>query len=424
MSFKQKIYLYFKPNTPENKKLWEILIGCNILVAILAHVFFYVFTECYLITSGVLLIGIIASVCYYCIVILCKIFNLKIHKRNIKTVIITIAICLSFAEIGMVLTGYQSTYHEKRQKTFYKSHYIPEDTSWFHVWSKNHNLETDEYCFYRTTNSLGLSDVEPNITKVPYEYRIIGLGDSFTEGDGAHQDSTWLKFLERSFKNHRIPVPVTFINAGVCGSDPCFEYILLKEKLIKYQPDLVILTLNSSDIFDIILRNGNERFLSDSTLKYRDPPAIEPLYAISHLSRLIFKALNYDEFLIGDYHKSPLPPIAEDNIYSTLLLFKKLANENNFELLVVFHPFKYEIINKYLGLINVITKIESNTSIHYFNLHEYFKNEESITTDNVHSYYWMLDGHHNALGYEAFARGVEYKLNQMGIIDSLRNFTP
>jgi hypothetical protein len=73
-----------------------------------------------------------------------------------------------------------------------------------------------------------------------------------------------------------------------------------------------------------------------------------------------------------------------------------------------------------MELTDVLTTIQSKTSIHCFNMLDYFANEESITPDNVDSYYWIVDGHHNVRGYEAFARGIEYKLDEMGIIDSLR----
>jgi hypothetical protein len=53
-----------------------------------------------------------------------------------------------------------------------------------------------EFHYMHTYNSLGLRDKEFSETRKPNEYRIMGIGDSFTEGVGTAQDSTWLKQLE------------------------------------------------------------------------------------------------------------------------------------------------------------------------------------------------------------------------------------
>lgn len=422
MYLNTKIYQYFKPCTPQNNSFWKIIITSNILILIAVHVMFYALTHCYLITSGIFLIIIVFACIYYLIMFIGKIFRRKFNRLIIQTVVFSIAIVLLLFEGVFVITGFKSTYHEKRNKYFYKSHYIPDDYSYFHLWSKNHYLQTDEYCFFRSVNSLGLSDCEPQLKKASGEFRILALGDSFTEGDGAHADSTWLRFLENLIDTLPIKVPLSYMNAGICGSDPLYEYMLLKEKLLKYHPDLVILALNSSDIFDVMLRGGIERFCTDSTVKYRKPPAIESLYAMCHISRLVFEKFKWDEFLIGDYMTSPLPEIAAEDIYSTILLFQELSNKHGFELLIVFHPFKYELENDYLGLIDVLEKTELKTGISCFNMMTYYKNVESMDKDNYDIYYWEADGHHNAKGYAAFARGIFLKLHQMGIIDSLMHY--
>ncbi len=404
---------------PKKKFVWKMITFGFIILGLLFHVFYNIKTNNYLITSGIFLIISIAAFLYVILLLLKKVFNLRCAMRNIRLSITTVALCLIITEMIFILTGYKSTYHEKRYKYYYESHYKPEEKSWFHIWQNDHDLQTKEYCFHRKINSLGLSDIEHFVTKKVNEYRIIGLGDSFTEGDGADKDSTWLKFLERNLIKYDIKIPVTFINAGVCGSDPFFEYILLKEKLLMYKPDFVILAINHSDVFDVVLRGGMERFQKDNTIKYNDPPCIEPLYAISHLSRLIFDQLKYDEFLIRNFADSPLPEKAEEKIYSCLLLFKELSLKNNFRLLVVFHPFNYEISNNHLGLTNVLNKIKAGKSIEYLDLLEYFKSKEAMDKTNFSSYFWKEDGHHNSKGYAAFAKGVEWKLKEMGIIDSL-----
>ena len=85
------------------------------------------------------------------------------------------------------------------------------------------------------------------------------MGDSFTEGVGTTEDSTWLKQLEHMLNAdpHRF-YDYTTLNGGAHGSDLIFSYELLSGCLLKYHPDMVILNLNSTDIGDIVTRGTAE----------------------------------------------------------------------------------------------------------------------------------------------------------------------
>jgi hypothetical protein len=50
-----------------------------------------------------------------------------------------------------------------------------------------------EVSYARQVNAMGLTDKEFTADKAPGEYRIVALGDSFTEGVGADTASTWVK---------------------------------------------------------------------------------------------------------------------------------------------------------------------------------------------------------------------------------------
>ncbi len=73
---------------------------------------------------------------------------------------------------------------------------------WFHTWPPNDEHEyhaPGEFRYTRMSNNLGLSEENIPEVKPANEFRIIGLGDSFTEGVGAPYDSTWVKQLEKIF---------------------------------------------------------------------------------------------------------------------------------------------------------------------------------------------------------------------------------
>jgi hypothetical protein len=246
----------------------------------------------------------------------------------------------------------------------------------------------------------------------------MAIGDSFTEGDGADKDSTWLKFLEYSIREHPLKKETTFMNAGVCGSDVFFEYMLFKEKMIKYKPDLLILSINLTDISDVVVKGGMKRFVSDGLLIYNEEPWLAWIYNVSHISRLLFNyILGYNELFIkeGDGKVEE----AENEIFNCILNFQSFCECKGVNLLVVFHPIKQEIIARKLSLNDMMSKIEVNTSIKTLNLLDYYIDIDGVNDKNADGFYWKYDGHHNAKGYELYAKGVEWKLNQMGILDSL-----
>ena len=410
------IFFSFKKNRTINTSK-KVLIGF-FLLGFLLHIVFLIFSGFYFITFGFFTIVIIAWIISTLLKLFANYGNFKLKIREPLVIMYSVTFVFCFIEIIFLISGYKITNLERRYKYFYSSRYIPPYGKRYHSWNADHKLKTNEYCYYRTINSEMLSDKEHSELKENNEYRIIGLGDSFTEGDGADADSTWLKFLERSIKKHSIKKEITFFNAGICGSDPFFEYILLKEKLLKYNPDLVIVCINISDISDILVRGGIERFQSNGTVKFKKPPWWEPIYATLRISRLIFdNLLGYNELLQKESESNY--EASKKKILEAIYLFDNLANMENYKLLVVFNPMKNEIDEGKSAFSDEISKINKNTNIEVLDLLEFYKTLK-INSSNSNKYFWKYDGHHNAKGYEIFAKGVVWKLNEMGIIDSLK----
>ena len=101
------------------------------------------------------------------------------------------------------------------------------------------------------TNSLGLRDREYG-PKEKGALRILVLGDSYTEAATSPLEQTSTKLLEQRLQQYlagsrrRIEV----INAGQISYSPLLEYLLLKNKLIGLEPDLVLLNLDMTDVQD------------------------------------------------------------------------------------------------------------------------------------------------------------------------------
>jgi hypothetical protein len=112
-------------------------------------------------------------------------------------------------------------------------------------------------------NSLGFRDREYDLSDSSC-FRIIVLGDSFTEGVGVSIDSTFAKRLEwllngRQDQHMRFNV----FNFGIAGYSPILELILFKAKGIVLHPQLVILCLDMSDVQEDVLYAEDAEF--DST---------------------------------------------------------------------------------------------------------------------------------------------------------------
>jgi len=211
------------------------------------------------------------------------------------------------------------------------------------------------------------------------------LGDSFTEGDGAHSDSTWLKFLERNIGKHD-SVNYRFMNAGICGSDPVYQYRLLEKRLLPFTPDLIIVCLGY-EIDDIIKRGGFERFEKKGIIT----DVNELFYATSYIYRLVLHNLfRYNHLLMSKRKYDTEKKNALQIIEQSLLKFKKLSHEVNAQLLLVFYPQKTEVISgKYEHWDDIIVFAEQN-DIHFLSLLDYYLNVEKMNISNIHDYTGLL----------------------------------
>ena len=89
----------------------------------------------------------------------------------------------------------------------------------------------------------GFSKDKPDNT-----YRIIAVGGSTTFGDGVTNENTWPKILEKKLQNLSESKNIEVINAGIGAITSFNESKLIKEKLIHYKPDLMIVYDGNNDM--------------------------------------------------------------------------------------------------------------------------------------------------------------------------------
>ena len=376
--------------------------------------------------SVITTILLLVNLCIISIVIInilsCSFQKIKENSINIKLSLTTTFILLLIIELFLRYgLSVHTTYMERQGVFHYVSMFQKQHTSWFHTFQPSSKLvySTPEYQYEAKINSEGLREVEIPIQKKESEFRIITLGDSFTEGAGVDYESSWPRVLEKRLSTKYSDKKITVINSGVSGSDPFFEYMLLSHRLLKYQPDLVVIAINSSDIFDISIKGGMERFLPDGEVEYRKKsPWWEYVYAASFISRHII----HDLYGVDHEFKKPGEKEIEqayslEQIYGSLFEFNTLSVENNFKLLVIFHPHLHEISRTEFIFNDIISRLKTETDIHVLNMVEYFSRYVDKNKIDMKDYYWPIDYHHNKKGYKLFAESVYDHIKEIDLIN-------
>ena len=113
------------------------------------------------------------------------------------------------------------------------------------------------------TNSLGLRDREVTRPKPASVFRVLMLGDSFTEGAGLPIETTVAKRVEAAVNGHGCRTTVEVLNAGVASYSPILEYLQLKHVGLALQPDLVVLNFDMTDVHDDWVRTAVARLDGD-----------------------------------------------------------------------------------------------------------------------------------------------------------------
>ncbi|MBL7996230.1 SGNH/GDSL hydrolase family protein [bacterium] len=153
---------------------------------------------------------------------------------------IGIGLVLSFLliEIGLRIIGVQpATYLRK----FSQYHEIL-------GWEKKPNVEghfqRGDVRIHEKLNSKGLRSTEYEYEKPANTYRILFLGDSFTEGYDVEFESLFTTILENKLNDYyKNSIHIEVINAGTGGYSNDQEYIFYFLQGYKYSPDLVVMMM-------------------------------------------------------------------------------------------------------------------------------------------------------------------------------------
>jgi hypothetical protein len=155
--------------------------------------------------------------------------------------------------------------------------YTPGYTYWY-------NKEND-HPITGKINSFGWRDKEWSFKKPSNTYRIAVLGDSFVAAFQVELEKTFLAIAEQQL-NEKCDIKIELMNFGQSGYTQTEEFLVLKNEVLQFSPDMVLLFFfPGNDIQDV------RRETSVSSLRpyYRISPGGELILDTSFVNTRVFK---------------------------------------------------------------------------------------------------------------------------------------
>ncbi len=117
-----------------------------------------------------------------------------------------------------------------------------------HMTNKRITWRSEGYgCTYFDAN--GMQEDNLTVAKPANTYRVAVLGDSMVEGLQVHNEDKFSRILDKSVRladGKKLQV----LNFGTSGYSTAQAYVQLKNKVLQFSPDMVILGYDSRDIFE------------------------------------------------------------------------------------------------------------------------------------------------------------------------------
>lgn len=301
--------------------------------------------------------------------------------------------------------------------------------------------QNGEWFMHASTNSHGLRDREIPFQRTPGVFRILGLGDSMTFGEGVELNETYLKHLETSLGS---TFPIEVIDGGMRGWGPDQELAFMSREAYLYQPDITLIAFFSANDFEDVLHgnlyrleNGeaiHQTVSEKSSTKYRyymHQHKIQslPLYGwmmshshLANLLRQIYPHLaipnfyrrkadgqtNFDQINMEEEERSWMLVKA---IYETLFRMR----EKTGNLVVILIPSIDEIKRGSSPRIERMIRLCRQWNIPFLDMLSGFR-EEVDAKHNLNELYFPIEKHLASAGHAVLAQLLEGKLKAEGLL--------
>ena len=167
--------------------------------------------------------------------------------------LLAVIFTLFLAELGMRLSG-RGVLWVGHHKTFIRYHPL---LGWKNAPNTTALIGSEQGTVTKTTNSHGFRGPDYPYEKPPGEYRILLLGDSFTDGYSVDQHEIVSEVLQK-----RLNIPsirqVAVINAGTPGYSTDQELLYFRTEGKKFSPDLTVVMFCANDVWSNNVK-GNYR---------------------------------------------------------------------------------------------------------------------------------------------------------------------
>ena len=231
-------------------------------------------------------------------------------KTPLKTLLFATPLFVGGLELGLRLTGYE-----------FPTLGMPDrELGWsLRPGAKGLVRQENREGVFVTINNDGLRDREHTIQKPASTLRIAVLGDSLCEATEVRLEKTFWAIAEQELAvcARSRGLKVEFINFGVAGYGTAQELIMLRTRVWKYQPDLVLLAFSGSDVSEnfrplsgqplapYYIYQGDALVLDDS---FRSRVKYEHLRNLKAFFSQRLRILQLGEALVHRTSPQPAPP--------------------------------------------------------------------------------------------------------------------
>ena len=311
-----------------------------------------------------------------------------------------------------------------------------------HVPEAQDVYKSSEYSIKVLINNQGFrNDTDVQFNKQEDTKRIVLVGDSFVEGLQVDLDKTVAKKLEAFLNSNQIDIKYEVLNFGVSGYGLDQKFLYLKNNVLAFQPNLVILFFASNDLDDI--KNNNIMFLDNNeTLQFKQFKKDDKYLVLTkdlvrkfYIPNAIFRIFKTNNKIENGTKKIPIEHKLYQGILDNQTSFyldltkrlilesKKITEESGSTFLLVLGVDKTQVVNSYsksfIDQYNV-TNFDSDfinqylgnfvqeNSIEYIDLLPSFKQ-----VGNPTDLFFIKDGHRSQYGHEVVAKVLKTKIDNM-----------
>lgn len=200
-------------------------------------------------------------------------------------------------------------------------------------------------------NRFGVRGPEFEHAKRPGTFRILGLGDSYTFGEGVRAEETFLARIEAALDGGGTGPRVETINTGVSSYNTVDEISYLERRWVGFDPDLVLVTFVLNDAYDESIFGPLQQGYTAGMIRLARERSIAG-------SRLL--ALVYDRWLRwstgrrtarvyqSQFSATPLiPGNSWESCRAALARARSLAERRGFRLVLAIFPELYRLDDSY-----------------------------------------------------------------------------